>query len=751
MTKRNFLLGKGERLTERVVITSGGGPKIPPYTFDEAKRRLKPMLDQVVAEINALPSEACPNDFAMATITLNPEYIAKSYHPTELLRAVGLETVGSRSRRLTPESRSKGRKPEETLTTELFVVGKRQSFQRWANGFESWNEFISPGASQLIELEEISFPEAASKLKGLIGTTKKKSVFEIVLHMGEEDAERGMLGKFKQYLGSLNIQADFDRRFYAGGLCFLEVMAPHETVIDIARFSLVRVVRKMPRLRLLNPAFRTSSFDKAMTVVLPDVNSMDENVKVAIFDGGIPQNHPITRWVTPYDTVGIGEPEQSLFEHGVGVTSAFLFGHIEPGKPLSTPFSNVDHYRVLDNDPAVNPYELYEVLDRISNVLATKHYDFINISLGPTLPIEDDEVHAWTAVLDEHLADGETLATIAVGNDGEGDSSIGANRIQVPSDCVNALSIGACDSPEKGWRRASYSSVGPGRSPGIVKPDLVDFGGSIGRPFLTLDSIIGNRLLPTGGTSFSAPATLRLGAGVKAHFGNALNALAIRALLVHCAESTDIARFEVGWGRISRSINDIVTCNDNMMRVVFQGKIRASKYLRAPIPLPNGDLKGKVKVKATLVYTTACDAHHPDNYTRSGLEVTFRPHKDKRRKVGPGEAMPIHPISKPFFQKEQKSFQTEEELRRDAWKWENCLHGEVSFLGKSLSESFFDIHYNARAEGHNDTKSQELEYALVITVEAKNVADLYDQVVRKYATLLEPLIPVIDIPLTLST
>ena len=546
------------------------------------------------------------------------------------------------------------------------------------------------------------------------------------------------------------MQSDFERRFYAGGLCFVEVQAPQRTIINIARFSLVRVVRKMPRLRLLNPAFRISSFDKSMNVSLPNIRSLDESIKVAIFDGGIPQDHPITRWVTPYDTIGIGEPEDSLFEHGVGVTSAFLFGHIEPGTPLSTPFSNVDHYRVLDSDPGVNPYELYEVLDRISNVLATKHYDFINISLGPTLPIEDDEVHAWTAVLDDHLSDGETLATIAVGNDGEGDPSIGANRIQVPADCVNALSVGACDMPDKSWKRASYSSIGPGRSPGIVKPDLVDFGGSLGRPFLTLDPITGTRLIPTGGTSFSSPTVLRLGAGVKAHFGNALNALAIRALLVHCAESTDIDRFEVGWGRVSRSISDIVTCSDNMMRVVFQGKIRASKYLRAPIPLPNSQLKGKVKIKATLVYATACDAHHPGNYTRSGLEVTFRPHKNRRRKVAVGEASPLHPLSKPFFQKEQKLFQTEEELRRDAWKWENCLHGEVSFLGKSLDGSFFDIHYNARSEGHNDARSQELEYALIITVEAKNVADLYGQVVRKYATILEPLIPVIDIPLSLS-
>ena len=37
MSKRNFLLGKGERLTEDIVVRSGGAPKAAPYTFAEAR------------------------------------------------------------------------------------------------------------------------------------------------------------------------------------------------------------------------------------------------------------------------------------------------------------------------------------------------------------------------------------------------------------------------------------------------------------------------------------------------------------------------------------------------------------------------------------------------------------------------------------------------------------------------------------------------------------------------------------------
>jgi hypothetical protein len=745
MAKINFLLGKGERLTEDVRIVSGGGAKAAPYSFSEAKSRLQPMLSDVARKISELPNDACPNDYAVAMITLNPEYIAKSYHPSELLRAVGLEAVGSKPRQIIPAKRSKGREPESSITTELFVYGKRQAFKKWDSEFSSWTEYQN-GAAQIIEVEEISFPEPISKIKNFINDGDSV-VFEVVLHMNEAMSESFQLINFRNYLNKLNINSSFERRFYAGGLCFLEIEAPGYLAEQIAKYSLIRVMRKMPELRLLRPTIRSAGTDNRVSVVLPKEGPLDPSIKVAIFDGGIPVDHEICKWATPYEFPGMLPPSAELLAHGVGVTSAFIFGHIDPRKPLLQPYSFVDHYRVLDDTPGQNPYELYEVLDRINNILATNRYEFINLSLGPCLPIDDDDVHAWTAVLDGYLSDGETLATIAVGNDGEGDPLIRANRVQVPSDCVNAIAVGACDVPDANWQRASYSSVGPGRSPGLIKPDLVDFGGSIQRPFLTLDHNDGIKLVPTGGTSFSSPAILRLGSGVRAHFGNSLNALAIKTLLIHSAERADLPMFEVGWGRIARSLDEIVVCDDHVMRVVFQGSISASKYVRVPIPLPPGPLSGMVTIKATLCYATDVDPHHPGNYTRSGLEVTFRPNKKTRRKVKEGENEPMHASSKTFFGNTSKAVQTEDELRKDAWKWENCVHASKRFQGKGLDEPMFDIHYNARAEGHNDTRKHELKYALVVTVVAPKIIDLYDQVVRRYATQLEQLQPIIDIPL----
>jgi hypothetical protein len=87
----------------------------------------------------------------------------------------------------------------------------------------------------------------------------------------------------------------------------------------------------------------------------------------------------------------------------------------------------------------------------------------------------------WTSTLEEILAAGETLCTIAVGNDGHLPAQL--NRIQPPADLVNGLSVGAATSLSEDWERCSYSCIGPGRSPGFVKPDGVAFGGNEDEPF----------------------------------------------------------------------------------------------------------------------------------------------------------------------------------------------------------------------------------------------------------------------------
>jgi hypothetical protein len=57
------------------------------------------------------------------------------------------------------------------------------------------------------------------------------------------------------------------------------------------------------------------------------------------------------------------------------------------------------------------------------------------------------------------------------------------------------------------------------------------------------------------------------------------------------------------------------------------------------------------------------------------------------------------------------------------------------------------VHYNARIGGRNALSAEKIPYALVITIESKKTRNLYDKILQRYPTILEPLRPVVEIPI----
>ena len=106
------------------------------------------------------------------------------------------------------------------------------------------------------------------------------------------------------------------------------------------------------------------------------------------------------------------------------------------------------------------------MLDRIKEEVEQKGHRIVNLSLGPTLAVEEDmEPNRWTSELDHLAWERDVLFVVAAGNDGEADRATGLHRVQVPADMANGMAVGACDapSPDAPWARAPYSSMGPGR------------------------------------------------------------------------------------------------------------------------------------------------------------------------------------------------------------------------------------------------------------------------------------------------
>lgn len=84
-------------------------------------------------------------------------------------------------------------------------------------------------------------------------------------------------------------------------------------------------------------------------------------------------------------------------------------------------------------------------------------------------------------------------------------------------------------------------------------------------------------------------------------------------------------------------------------------------------------------------------------------------------------------------------------------KWETVLHDEDRVRASSLKRTVFDIHYIAREDGHETGAAPKIRYAMVLTLAAPRVPTLYEDVLRTYATQLEALTPVLDVPVRVST
>jgi hypothetical protein len=173
-----------------------------------------------------------------------------------------------------------------------------------------------------------------------------------------------------------------------------------------------------------------------------------------------------------------------------------------------------------------------------------------------------------------------------------------------------------------------------------------------------------------------------------------------------------------------------ITCSDDEVTLIYQGKLPLKEYLRASIPLPTTEgLKGMVDIRATLVIAPEVDPAFAHAYTRAGLEVVFRPDTTKFKEGGSKS----YANTDTFFSEKNLYKAAEYQLRQDGHKWEPCWRASRSKRGSGLISPCFDIYYHNRDEGRADTEPRPLPYALVVSVIAKKEPDLYARTLDVYS------------------
>jgi hypothetical protein len=537
---------------------------------------------------------------------------------------------------------------------------------------------------------------------------------ELVIHGESGDDE--LLDALENYATNCGVELGRSKLLSVANLVFMPALAPRAQLESFAEFTALRAVRRLPKLRLNRPAVRTIAAGAAPA--LPNEDCLDPALRVVVFDGGLGVQD-FGRWCSEEVPAALNNTAADYLLHGNDVTSALLFGPADGVPQLPRPYFNVEHQRVIGSANE-DDVDLYDCMHRVDKVLKSGDVDFANLSLGPRMCVDDDQPHAWTAMLDDRLAKGRTFMTVAVGNDGE--LANGQGRIQPPADAINALAVGAADSREFMWGRADYSCYGPGRSPGLIKPDGLAFGGTEREPLVLLNPFA-RGLTGVQGTSFAAPLALRTAAGARALCADPLTATALRALMIHKAERSgnDDAR-HVGWGRFPLDPQDLLTCGDHEVSVLYQGKIAAGRRMRIRVPVPPVAMGVKISVTATFCFSTPVDPADPVNYTRHGLSIVFKPRDDEPA---------------PFFSIGDYN-QTEQEMRADGNKWETVLHKTASFEASELLDAYFDVDHGVRRRGLavENKHATALPYVLVVTVASGKGEAIYEAVRLKYQQLL---------------
>ena len=737
-SRRNLLIGKGERLFQDGEWPGTRGGKPDPYNINAQRSILTPVLNELSETARSRDRKLAPRGEVAAKITIHPEFLAKSYFPETLLRNSGLRLVGSRGIDVKPREMVHGKAPEVRPSAVLIVAGTEHAFQRTSDLLNS-DEASSAVQKSFNRIESID-PFLPKDRKAGLDLAHFNGWAEIVLHAGLDD--RDIREAFFKLLVESGGAFEPDRARSIGGLTFLPVHTLTDSaesfVCGIEEFTHLRTVRNMPMLSV-DPFHPDNGVlrDLLLAPPMPDGPAIDEATRALILDGGFTAG--LLPWVKASNAAGVPTNVTDL-PHGHAVTSAFLFGAIEEDQQtIGVPYCNVEHVRVLPS--LAEDTQVVDVIDRILDTLQGardegRPFALANLSLGPRLPIVDEDPHEWTVRLDDFLSLGDLFMTVAAGNDGTSGQDLG--RIQPPSDAVNAFSVGASDGHHRKARRAPYSCLGPGRSPGLVKPDAVAFGGVKEAPLRLVDPTSGMIKLHAG-TSYSAPLAMRLAAGLKAAIDQQIDPTMLHALLVSRAQFNARSghnQTEVGWGVLPRAMEDILYSPDDEVVVMYQGVIAKGQAIRAAIPLPQGlPVSKSATVAATFSYRAPIDPAHPVNYTRAGLEVLFQPD---------GES------SEGFFSATR--FDAEQELRTDALKWETCRHRQRKVGIEKMTNPSFLIRYQGREEGGGDSDavkdatgnllpaSQQpsaLPFALVIRIKVPEESTLSQMVLGQFEVLSE--------------
>ncbi len=331
-------------------------------------------------------------------------------------------------------------------------------------------------------------------------------------------------------------------------------------VVAYLNEEMVEMIKELPIVDRIIKDFKIKiNLDVAVPTLLPDEwyahgydgsNDIGDNIKgieVAICDTGIYKNHPALtgKVIDERDFSDDGTPDD-LNGHGTMV-AGIVASSDSTYKGIAYGV-NLINAKCMNKDGEGDFSWLMDAVDWAVGS-ATDTAEIINTSLGSDEYTPDGE-NELTKYLDKIVNLYHVVWVTAAGNV---NTKTGYNKVNIPGDNYNGITVGAVDDQGTTDRSddtyASFSCIGPTED-GRIKPDLVAPGASITSTYING----GFYTLP--GTSFATPLVAGAAALIAPYmiekFGEQWY-LGVKALLINSADDIDELGPDnrTGWGEVN--------------------------------------------------------------------------------------------------------------------------------------------------------------------------------------------------------
>jgi len=360
--------------------------------------------------------------------------------------------------------------------------------------------------------------------------------------------------------------------------------------------------------------------------------------KAAVVDSGVADNSFLKPW--EICTESFVEKDKRSNIHGTFVTGRLL--------KENDSFGGLEYLNVEFLPDAKKGCKTIDELADTLDLLLKKYAEDIkvwNISLA-TQEICGERFSDFAYILDILQQKYDVLFVIPTGNY---DALRGwdifelqeSDRIVQPAESVNSLVVGSITHKETKAHIKDFPSLFTRRGfapAGVVKPDIVSYGGSHDMNFgrFTMEGVysigINNEVAEDAGTSHACPRVAATAARVYEQMKDeGINITTTRALMIHFSRKGILKESEIrirymGWG-INPDMETILRNKHDSVTLIHQGDTNVKDIVEIrDIPVPDslfsgGRLCGEIIM--TLVYRPPVDINYPDYYICVNLEASL--------------------------------------------------------------------------------------------------------------------------------